>query len=170
MTGYRSRGTSRLSSCGARRPIIPSSHAAAASATLSNSRVEIFEGVGHFPHCEDPERFVRVLTEFMDATESARVTDERFAVGHPSIRDLVARRRRNDPNQFGMALSPRARQGDGITTPEQACSAHGLIGRHEQLRPAYEMLLAMGPEAFVSGPAEIWWRRATAQWNAAPTD
>jgi pimeloyl-ACP methyl ester carboxylesterase len=64
---------------GADDTIIPRTHAAIAESTLPNSRVEIFEGVGHFPHCEDPDRFVRVLTEFMEATEPAHVTDERFA-------------------------------------------------------------------------------------------
>jgi pimeloyl-ACP methyl ester carboxylesterase len=64
---------------GANDAIIPSRHAAAAHATLPSSRVEIFEGVGHFPHCEDPERFVRVLTDFIDTTEPAAVTEEHFA-------------------------------------------------------------------------------------------
>ena len=64
---------------GADDAIIPSRHAADAAATLPNSRVEIFERVGHFPHCEDPDRFVSVLTDFIESTEPARVTDERFA-------------------------------------------------------------------------------------------
>jgi pimeloyl-ACP methyl ester carboxylesterase len=59
--------------------IIPSRHAADAQATLPNSRVEIFAKVGHFPHCEDPERFVRVLTDFVESTEPAAVTEEHFA-------------------------------------------------------------------------------------------
>jgi pimeloyl-ACP methyl ester carboxylesterase len=64
---------------GANDAIIPSHHAAAAHATLPSSRVEIFEGVGHFPHCEDPKRFVGVLTDFIDATEPAAVTEAQFA-------------------------------------------------------------------------------------------
>ena len=59
--------------------IIPAAHAAAAHATLPSSRVEIFEGVGHFPHCEDPERFVRVLTDFIDSTQPAALTEAHFA-------------------------------------------------------------------------------------------
>ena len=39
-------------------PIIPVDHAAAAHAAIPGSRLEIFEGVGHYPHCEAPERFV----------------------------------------------------------------------------------------------------------------
>jgi pimeloyl-ACP methyl ester carboxylesterase len=64
---------------GANDAIIPSRHADAAHATLPSSRVEIFDGVGHFPHCEAPARFVRVLTDFIDATEPAAVTEDHFA-------------------------------------------------------------------------------------------
>ncbi len=64
---------------GADDAIIPSTHAADAAAALPDSRVEIFERVGHFPHCEDPDRFVRVLTDFIASTEPARITEERFA-------------------------------------------------------------------------------------------
>ena len=64
---------------GADDAIIPSRHAANAAATLPGSRIELFDGVGHFPHCEDPERFVRVLTDFLHTTEAATITDEQFA-------------------------------------------------------------------------------------------
>jgi pimeloyl-ACP methyl ester carboxylesterase len=64
---------------GADDAIIPSTHATDAAATLPNSRVEIFERVGHFPHCEDPDRFIRVLTDFIASTQPARITDEQFA-------------------------------------------------------------------------------------------
>lgn len=64
---------------GADDAIIPSTHAAEAAATLPNSRVEIFERVGHFPHCEDPHHFVRVLIHFIESTEPAHVSDEQFA-------------------------------------------------------------------------------------------
>jgi len=64
---------------GADDAIIPSRHAADAQATLPNCRAEIFEGVGHFPHCEDPTRFVRVLVDFMGSTAPAALTDEHFS-------------------------------------------------------------------------------------------
>ncbi len=59
--------------------IIPSRHATDAQATLPGCRLEIFEGVGHFPHCEEPDRFVWVLTDFVESTEPAAVTDAHFA-------------------------------------------------------------------------------------------
>ena len=59
--------------------IIPSKHARAAQQTLPNSRLELFEGVGHFPHCEAPERFCRVLADFMESTVPAALTEEQCA-------------------------------------------------------------------------------------------
>ena len=55
-------------------PIIPVDHAHSAHAAIPGSRLEIFEGVGHYPHCEAPERFVDVLTEFIQTTAPARIT------------------------------------------------------------------------------------------------
>jgi pimeloyl-ACP methyl ester carboxylesterase len=51
---------------GADDAIIPSRHAADAQATLPNSRVEIFDRAGHFPHLDEPERFAALLTAFVD--------------------------------------------------------------------------------------------------------
>jgi pimeloyl-ACP methyl ester carboxylesterase len=52
-------------------PIIPVSHGIAAHEAMPGSRLEIFEGVGHFPHAEEPERFARVLLDFLATTEPA---------------------------------------------------------------------------------------------------
>jgi pimeloyl-ACP methyl ester carboxylesterase len=50
---------------GARDRMIPSWHAVTAQQAIQGSRVEVFERAGHFPHLDDPERFVRVLSEFI---------------------------------------------------------------------------------------------------------
>jgi pimeloyl-ACP methyl ester carboxylesterase len=50
---------------GARDRVIPSMHAARAAEAIPGSRVEIFERAGHFPHLDDPDRFLRVLRDFM---------------------------------------------------------------------------------------------------------
>jgi pimeloyl-ACP methyl ester carboxylesterase len=55
-------------------PIIPVDHAHTAHASIPGSRLEIFEGVGHYPHCEAPERFVEVLNDFIENTVPARIT------------------------------------------------------------------------------------------------
>ena len=58
---------------GAQDPFIPVSHAVATHAAIPGSRLEIFDGVGHYPHCEAPERFARVLVDFIASTEPAPV-------------------------------------------------------------------------------------------------
>jgi pimeloyl-ACP methyl ester carboxylesterase len=63
---------------GARDPFIPVEHAVTTHETIPGSRLEIFETVGHFPHCEAPERFVEVLVDFMTSTAPARVSERRW--------------------------------------------------------------------------------------------
>ena len=48
--------------------IIPVEQGRVTHEAIPGSRLEIFEGSGHFPHCEQPDRFCRVLTDFMDTT------------------------------------------------------------------------------------------------------
>jgi len=59
-------------------PIIPVHQAHLTHDAIPRSRLEIFEGVGHYPHCEDPERFVRVLSQFIDDTAPAAVSEPRW--------------------------------------------------------------------------------------------
>jgi pimeloyl-ACP methyl ester carboxylesterase len=63
---------------GGRDPIIPVEHAHAAHELVSGSRLEVFPGAGHFPHLDDPLRFVRVLTDFMQTSEPAKVDAGRW--------------------------------------------------------------------------------------------
>ena len=57
--------------------IIPVSHGYAAHDAIPDSRLEVIEGVGHFPHVEATDRFVEVLVDFMRTTEpSAATADE----------------------------------------------------------------------------------------------
>jgi pimeloyl-ACP methyl ester carboxylesterase len=53
---------------GDRDHIIPVEQGRATHEAIPGSRLEIFEHTGHFPHCEHPDRFVKVLIEFMDTT------------------------------------------------------------------------------------------------------
>ncbi len=52
-------------------PIIPVDHAYSAHEAMPGSRLEIFEGAGHFPHVEHPERFVEVLSDFLATSTPA---------------------------------------------------------------------------------------------------
>jgi pimeloyl-ACP methyl ester carboxylesterase len=49
--------------------IIPVSHAYQAHEALPQSRLEILPGVGHFPHVEDPFRFVEIVVDFIRTTQ-----------------------------------------------------------------------------------------------------
>jgi pimeloyl-ACP methyl ester carboxylesterase len=63
---------------GERDPIIPVDHARAAHRLVTNSRLEVFPTAGHFPHLDDPLRFVRVLSDFIDTTEASRADAARL--------------------------------------------------------------------------------------------
>jgi pimeloyl-ACP methyl ester carboxylesterase len=59
---------------GDRDRIIPVGHGREAHATMPGSRLEIFEGAGHFPHCDDPQRFVSVLLDFIRSSSPASLS------------------------------------------------------------------------------------------------
>jgi pimeloyl-ACP methyl ester carboxylesterase len=75
---------------GDRDDIIPIEHAHQAHARMPGSRLEIFEGAGHFLHVEQPDRFVEVLRDFIATTEPA-ISD------FDSFRDLVRAGRPVEP-------------------------------------------------------------------------
>ena len=56
---------------GVNDPIIPSRHGVRAHGLMPGSRLELFEGAGHFPHLDDPARFVSLIGDFVDATAPA---------------------------------------------------------------------------------------------------
>jgi pimeloyl-ACP methyl ester carboxylesterase len=56
---------------GTRDSLIPMSHGLGAHATIPGSRLVLFDDVGHFPHCEAPERFVETVVQFIDTTAPA---------------------------------------------------------------------------------------------------
>ncbi|MCD6014528.1 MAG: alpha/beta hydrolase fold protein [Solirubrobacterales bacterium] len=58
---------------GACDPIIPVEHGRAAQKLMPHSRLEILDGVGHFPQLERPFEFARLLAEFVADTEAAEL-------------------------------------------------------------------------------------------------
>jgi pimeloyl-ACP methyl ester carboxylesterase len=54
---------------GERDSLIPVAHARRAHDAMPLSRVEIFPAAGHYPHLDDPERFARVLLDFIQTTQ-----------------------------------------------------------------------------------------------------
>ncbi len=69
---YRAAHVPTLIIWGAQDPFIPVSHAITAHEAIPGSRLEIFEDIGHYPHCEAPERFIKVLVDFMASTKAAQ--------------------------------------------------------------------------------------------------
>ena len=57
-------------------PFIPVRHAERAAAMVVGSRLEIFETAGHYPHRDEPERFARVLLQWMAETEPAELSPQ----------------------------------------------------------------------------------------------
>jgi pimeloyl-ACP methyl ester carboxylesterase len=49
--------------------IIPLIHAYKAHEAIPNSKLEVMEGVGHYPHVEQPAHFVQILRDFLRTTE-----------------------------------------------------------------------------------------------------
>jgi pimeloyl-ACP methyl ester carboxylesterase len=63
---------------GSRDDIIPVRHAMVAHEAIPNSRVAILDDVGHFPHVEAPDRFLDVLTEFLESTTAGQRSPARL--------------------------------------------------------------------------------------------
>lgn len=56
---------------GSRDSVIPVSHARLAHSAMPGAQLEIFEGSGHFPFHDDPDRFVEIVEQFIDSNEPA---------------------------------------------------------------------------------------------------
>jgi len=63
---------------GERDPIIPYRHGLHASEMMPGSRFVTFPDAGHFPYRDDPRRFVRELTDFLESTDPGDTRDERL--------------------------------------------------------------------------------------------
>ena len=56
---------------GSHDSVIPVSHADMAHAAMPGAQLEIFQGSGHFPFHDDPDRFVEGVERFIDSTDPA---------------------------------------------------------------------------------------------------
>ena len=63
---------------GERDRIIPVGHGRRAHQMVQGSRLEVFESAGHFPHLDEPERFVKTLRDWIQNTEPGKPDYERF--------------------------------------------------------------------------------------------
>jgi pimeloyl-ACP methyl ester carboxylesterase len=70
---------------GDRDRMIPVEHGRRAHELMPGSRLEVFEGAGHFPFNDAPAHFAEVLEDFIATTKAARFDDEQ-------IRQLLLRK------------------------------------------------------------------------------
>ena len=73
---------------GGRDPVIPDTHTRAAHTLIPDSRLEVFDRAGHFPHAEQPQRFAELLREFVGGTapaDGSREAVRRRILGVPRV-------------------------------------------------------------------------------------
>lgn len=63
---------------GAHDAVIPVHHAQVAHEAMPGSRLEVFADAGHFPHHQDPERFLELLDRFIVETEPVSFDRDRW--------------------------------------------------------------------------------------------
>lgn len=90
---YLTEGMPTLLLWGSRDSVVPVHHARGAHAAMPGSRLEIFEGAGHFPFHSDPVRFRTLVEDFMSTTAPADWSPERWRellrAGRPGTGDGV---------------------------------------------------------------------------------
>lgn len=91
---YLTRGMPTLLLWGSADSVIPVRHAELAHRAMPGSRLEIFEGAGHFPHRADPDRFLRVVEEFVTTTDPPEYDPQTWRnllrAGRPTETDPVS--------------------------------------------------------------------------------
>ncbi|MGX7680945.1 alpha/beta fold hydrolase [Jatrophihabitans sp. DSM 45814] len=75
---YLAKGMPTLLVWGSRDRVVPVEHAHRAHAAMPGSRLEIVDGAGHFPFHAEPDRFVRVLEDFLARTKAAHWSLEQW--------------------------------------------------------------------------------------------
>jgi pimeloyl-ACP methyl ester carboxylesterase len=58
--------------------VIPVTHASNASALAPTARIEVLPNAGHFPHKDHPERFAKIVRDFIRSTEPSHHDRERW--------------------------------------------------------------------------------------------
>ncbi|MFD3311618.1 alpha/beta fold hydrolase [Streptomyces sp. NPDC058694] len=84
---YLTQGMPTMLMWGDRDSVVPVRHAYGAHEAMPGSRLEIFEGAGHFPFHTDPARFLSLVEEFTATTSPADWSREHWSdllrTGHP---------------------------------------------------------------------------------------
>ncbi|MFF4183304.1 alpha/beta fold hydrolase [Streptomyces sp. NPDC001691] len=75
---YLTQGMPTLLIWGSRDSVVPERHAHRAHAAMPGSRLEVFEGAGHFPFHSDAARFLALVEDFIESTPPADWSAERW--------------------------------------------------------------------------------------------
>lgn len=86
---------------GSRDSVLPVRHAHDAHSSMPGSRLEVFEGAGHFPFHTDPIRFLALVENFIATTEPGSLSSEQW-------RDLLRAGRRGKPRPVRRGTRPTA--------------------------------------------------------------
>ena len=76
--------------------VIPVSHARLASQIAPDATVEVIRNAGHFPHKDHPQRFVKIVNDFIRTTEPAEYDRDRW-------RDLLEHGMEAEPQREAVA-------------------------------------------------------------------
>ncbi len=83
--------------------VIPVAHASNASALAPTARIEIIPNAGHFPHKDHPERFVKIVRDFIRTTDAEPATT---ATAGATCSTRARRSRRSTPGAARRPLAP----------------------------------------------------------------
>ena len=86
--------------------VIPATHASIAAELAPGARVEVISNAGHFPHKDHPERFVRIVNDFVRKTQPATYSRARFRT--------LLRNGRRTRGSYGAARRDRERHADPL--------------------------------------------------------
>ncbi|WP_061299307.1 alpha/beta fold hydrolase [Herbidospora cretacea] len=75
---YLTAGMPTLIIWGANDTVIPATHATVAHHAMPGSRLCVFPRTGHFPHHDQPERFVDTVVEFIKSTHPQKYDQEKW--------------------------------------------------------------------------------------------
>ena len=107
---------------GAHDAVIPVHHAQVAHERMPGSRLHVFADAGHFPHHQDPDRFLELLDEFIATSDPVRFDSKRW-------RRLLRRGHRR-----WLVLRELQSSGPGAGTRISRYACQGILRHAQELR------------------------------------
>ena len=151
---------------GTKDVVVPARHAWMAHSAMPGSRLEIFEGSGHFPFHDDPARFIDVVQRFVDSTQPAEHDQAalrellRTGGGERTVTGAADTFNSSLHNSLGAVYCESGRCSEAIPHFQRAIelapsdpeyhtnlgNAFGFMGRLAEARAQLERALALAPD------------------------